>query len=60
MASVYMCRPSQLMGIDDAYTCYCLDELCAVILSRMQNGEKPRFEQKYKSAKAIYDNLGLS
>lgn len=33
-------RPSELMGIDDAYTAFCFDETCAYIIKRLQDGDK--------------------
>ena len=36
-------KPSDLMGIDDAYTAFCFDEACAVIIKRIQDGEEPKF-----------------
>ena len=36
-------KPSDLMGIDDAYTAFCFDEACAVIIKRIKDGEEPRF-----------------
>ena len=38
-------KPSDLMGIEDAYTAFCFDEACAVIMKRLQDGEKPIFEK---------------
>ena len=34
-------RPSDLMGIEDAYTAFCFDEACAYIISKMHDGEEP-------------------
>lgn len=34
-------RPSELMGIDDAYTAFCFDEAVAFIISKLEQGEKP-------------------
>ena len=35
------CRPSDLLEIPDAYTAFCFDEACALIISRLKNGEVP-------------------
>ena len=34
-------RPSELMGIDDAYTAFCFDEACAFIISQLKEGKEP-------------------
>lgn len=34
-------RPSELIEIDDEYTAFCFDEVCAYIISRMRDGEEP-------------------
>lgn len=36
-------KPSDIMGIEDAYTAFCFDEACAVIIKRIQDGEEPIF-----------------
>ena len=33
MSREYQTRPSQLLGIDDEYVAYCLDEVCLYLLS---------------------------
>lgn len=35
------CRPSDLIGINDLYTAYCFDEVCAIIISKLAQGETP-------------------
>lgn len=52
-------RPSELFGIEDPYTAYCLDEACSYIISRIEQGEEPRFKKEYKSFKDIYRQYGL-
>jgi len=34
-------RPSDLMGIEDAYTAFCFDEACAYIINELQDGKEP-------------------
>lgn len=34
-------RPSELMGIEDAYTAFCFDEACAYIISELQDEKEP-------------------
>lgn len=34
-------RPSQLMGLNEEYLAFCFDEVCAFIINKMQEGEKP-------------------
>ena len=43
----YQKKPSEILEIDDGYTAFCLDEACALIVSRMtgEGAEKPVFEK---------------
>ena len=43
MARMYQERPSNIIGIDDEYTSFCFDEACAYIMSKIDNGENPKF-----------------
>lgn len=40
---MYQERPSNILGIDDEYTSFCFDEACAYIMSKIDNGENPKF-----------------
>ena len=42
MARMYQERPSNILGIDDEYTSFCFDEACAYIMSKIDDGEKPK------------------
>ena len=48
MSRLYHSRPSKILGIDDEYTAYCLDEACALIISKIDNDEEPKFNKKEK------------
>ena len=48
MSRLYHSRPSEILGIDDEYTAYCLDEACALIISKIDNDEEPNFNKKEK------------
>ena len=48
MSRLYHSRPSKILGIDDEYTAYCLDEACALIISKIDNDEEPKFDKKKK------------
>lgn len=39
------CRPSEMLEIPDAYTAFCFDEACALILKRLKDGDEPYVEQ---------------
>lgn len=54
MSQRYMIRPSQLLNVPDEYTAYCLDEACAYIMSRVDNGEELYFKKKYTSFTDMY------
>jgi hypothetical protein len=34
-------RPSDLLGLKDAYTAFCFDEACAFIVHQLQEGKEP-------------------
>lgn len=57
MARLYTTRPSTILGVEDEYTAYCLDETCAYITGRLENGDKPSFETHYSSFSDMYKNL---
>ena len=59
MSNSYNRRPSEFFGIEDTYTAYCLDEACSFILTKIQNGEEPRFTKKFTSFKDIYRQFGV-
>ena len=48
MSRLYHSQPSKILGIDDEYTSYCLDEACALIISKIDNDEEPNFNKKEK------------
>ena len=39
----YQERPSAIMGIEDPYTAYCLDEAVVLIMDHLEKKEKPNF-----------------
>ena len=50
------CRPSELIEIDDPYTAFCFDEACALIVSKIKEGEQPIIkEEKPKEQKITYN-----
>lgn len=42
------------MDIADSYTAYCFDEACAYIIKKIENGEEPTFERKFKTFSEMY------
>jgi hypothetical protein len=54
MSRTYRVRPSKIVGIEDCYTAYCLDEACAYIMQQIDQGNEPSFEVKYNSFTDIY------
>lgn len=54
MSRMYRCRPSELMGVPDPYTAYCLDEAVAYLMSRVDAGEELVFKREYSSFSDIY------
>jgi hypothetical protein len=55
---MYGKRVSEILGVEQEYDAYCLDEAVAYIILRMEQGENPKYETKYTSAKDFYKNLG--
>ena len=58
LANTYRCRPSTLLDIDDPYTAYCFDEACAYIVNKIEKGQEPTFERKFKSFRDMYRHYG--
>ena len=56
IAQLYGIRPSNLVGVEDAYEAFCFDEACAFIQLKMMGGEEPKFKIIYKSFKDLYKN----
>lgn len=54
LVNVYKCRPSTLLDIADPYTAYCFDETCTYIIKKIENGEEPTFERKFKTFSEMY------
>lgn len=56
MVNIYKVRPSDLLDIeeDDLYTRYCFDEACALILGKLEKGEKPQFRKNYSNFSDMY------
>lgn len=46
-------RPSDILGIEDAYTAFCFDEACAYITKRIQDGEKPIIQDDNVAGKSF-------
>ena len=67
MSKLYNVRPSEILGIVDAYTAFCLDEACTYITSKIQKGEEPDFniqkesleKQHYSSLRDMYNSMGF-
>lgn len=55
IARLYKCRPSELVGLEDAYEAFCLDEACAYIIQQIEDGNEPLFKKKYNSFKEMYE-----
>lgn len=58
MSKLYSKLPSDLLGIEDEYTGFCLNEACMYIQVKMNNGENPRFHKHYKSFADLYQSYG--
>lgn len=51
MSRIYNCQPSHILSIKDEYTAYCFDEACALIISKIDDGEEPKFNDECKKEK---------
>ena len=47
-------RPSDIMGIEDAYTAFCFDEACADIVKRIRDGEEPIISKNRGTENKVY------
>lgn len=45
------CRPSELLEIPDAYTAFCFDQACALIVSKLKDGETPIVKEESEEGK---------
>ena len=43
-----------LLGVEDQYTAYCIDEACALILVHLKNKEEPKFHTEYTNFSDFY------
>lgn len=50
----YKIRPSEILKIDDEYTAYCFDEVCAYIMNKLDQKEEMYFEHHYSSFSDLY------
>lgn len=57
LSKYYNVRPSTFFDISEPYTSYCFDEACAYISSKIENGEEPRFKNKFKSFTDMYKHF---
>ena len=53
MARMYQERPSNIIGIDDEDTSFCFDEACAYIMSKIDDGEKPKFDGQQETNQTV-------
>lgn len=67
ISKLYNIRPSEVLGIIDTYTAFCLDEACVYIASKIKDGEEPDFtvqnnsveKKHYSSLKEMYSSMGF-
>lgn len=57
MSQRYKKTPSEILGITDSYTAFCLDEACHIVACKIDNEEEPIFEVHYKSFSEMYDEI---
>ena len=50
---MYQERPSNILGIDDEYTSFCFDEACAYIMSKIDDGKKPKFDGQQETNQTV-------
>lgn len=60
IANMYHKLPSEILGLRDEYTSYCLNEACTYILGRLNDGETPVFRKEYKSFSDLYSQIGTT
>lgn len=55
MSKQYNKLPSELLYIEDEYTAYCFNQVCAEIMHKLEQGQKPHFEGEKRK-----ENPGLN
>ncbi len=55
MSKTYRERPSKILGVNDTYTAFCLDEACAYIINKLENKEQPKFIVNYSKPSDLYE-----
>ena len=56
MATAYAAPPSRLIGLDDPYAAYCLDEAICDYMARLREGQKLR-PMKAPNNRALIDAM---
>lgn len=67
MSKLYKVRPSTILNLEDEYTSYCFDEACAIIISKIKDGENPVFKKRdgnierphYNRMSDLYNSMGF-
>lgn len=54
MSQRYRKLPSELLHLTEEYDAYCLDEACAYIMQKLDEGAEPTFVVQYTSFEALY------
>lgn len=57
MMNLYRCRPSELLHVDEEYAAWCLDEACAYVKMKIDEGNEPIFHKRYTSPSELYKDL---
>lgn len=51
-------RPSDLLGIDDPYTAYCLDEVCLFMVEQAKDKKEPDFNRPARLERQAREGKG--
>lgn len=54
MCKMYRKMPSEILGLEDIYTAYCLNEACAYIMQQLNQKKEPHFRVEYKTFSELY------
>lgn len=49
--------PSEILHLEDPYECYCFDEACALIMSRLDNKEEFYEETHFATPSQLYKHV---
>lgn len=57
MCRIYQKPPAELMGVEDPYEAYCLNEACAYIMAELNKGKEFYRGRSFSSFSKFYESI---